>query len=106
MRVEIRRLLWHVEETLENGDLRWNSYFLGVPVGGTLRVGTDPESGPEAQVIDDARYFSRRETALLERVYPEVMRSTFWRLLDDGHISLASEENPVYRVRPSEGFGR
>ena len=104
--VELRRLLWHVEELDRTGTLRWQSYFLGVPVGGKLRIGGDPERPASEQVIDDVRYFGPEETAGLDRIYPEVMRSTFWEILDAGIVSAEPERHPVYRIRPSDGFGR
>jgi 8-oxo-dGTP diphosphatase len=104
--VEILRLLWLVEERIPGGLPRSNAFFLGVPVGGSLRVGEDPESPPQSQVIDDARYFGAEETPLLDRIYPEIMRHQFWELLASGQISAERERHPTYRFRPSVGFGR
>jgi ADP-ribose pyrophosphatase YjhB (NUDIX family) len=103
--VDILRLLWHVEEIDPKGALRSTAFFLGVPTGGDLRVGVDPELPPDAQVIDDARYFDAAAIAALDRVYPEVLRHDFWRLLRQGVIVLAQNPDPVYRVRPCPGFG-
>jgi 8-oxo-dGTP diphosphatase len=104
--VEILRLLWLVEETgAAGGGSSSQAYFLGIPRGGELRVGGDPEMAPEDQVIDDARFIARAEVASLDRIYPEIMRSEFWRLLDAGEIRLERERHPTYRLRPSPGFG-
>ena len=104
--VEILRLLWLVEEIDSSGALRSHPYFLGIPVGGSLRVGGDPELEPEAQVIDGVRYFGEDETLDLERVYPEIMRREFWEQLRSGAIRLEREGHPTYRRRPCDGFGR
>ncbi len=103
--VDILRLLWQVEELDTAGALRSHAFFLGVPVGGTLRVGEDPERPRDAQVIDDARYFDAPAIAALDRVYPEILRHEFWRLLRDGTIVVGPDPHPIYRVRPSPGFG-
>jgi 8-oxo-dGTP diphosphatase len=104
--VQILRLLWLVEEVDPSGRLRSHPFFLGMPVGGSLRVGGDPEFPPDAQVIDDVRYFSEVQTAGLDRVYPEIMRREFWELVRTGVIRLERERHPIYRLRPCEGFGR
>lgn len=104
--VDILRLLWLVEERVHASLPRSNAFFLGVPVGGSLRIGEDPESAPGSQVIDDARYFGAADTPLLDRIYPEIMRHQFWELLASGQISLERERYPTYRSRPSVGFGR
>lgn len=103
--VEILRLLWLVEEIDPAGKLRSHAYFLGVPRGGTLCVGYDPEFPADGQVIDDVRYMDRAEVAALGRVYPEIVRRDLWRFLDSGAIRLEREQIPTYRVRPTDGFG-
>lgn len=56
-------------------------YFLGKAMGGSLRVGTDPEFGDGQQLIFDARFFDLNELEDLP-VYPKVLRALLpdhWR---------------------------
>ena len=103
--VRIIKLLWLVEEIDDARRLRTNPYFLASPVGGYLKAGTDPDRPPNAQVIDDARYFTADQVAALDRVYPEILKAEFWTMLRKGHIHASPDPNPAYRIRPSPGFG-
>lgn len=106
VQVRVRRLLWLVEEIDAAGRLRSHPYFLASPVSGVAAPGSDPDRPAGAQVIDDVGWFDATRIATLDRVYPEILREEFWRLLADGHIANDLDPNPVYRARPSPGFGK
>jgi ADP-ribose pyrophosphatase YjhB (NUDIX family) len=81
--VAIDRLVY-VTDSVEPGvpQLCYTFYFLAERVTGASPViGTDPERPPEEREVSAARFFGRDELAGLPRVYPEVLRDEFWRLL-------------------------
>jgi 8-oxo-dGTP pyrophosphatase MutT (NUDIX family) len=80
--VEIRRLIWHVEEVSESRGQRFVDYFLAEVTGGTLSLGKDPELG-DSQVLNDLRYFSQEEIKKLKHVHPEYIRDELWEILSD-----------------------
>lgn len=96
---EITHLLWVVEEKLSDGCMNYANYFLGRAIGGSLKVGSDPELPEDEQVLLDAAFFSRDEVLALRRVYPEVLLDEFWDVLNE----LPYHE--TYRTQPARGFG-
>jgi ADP-ribose pyrophosphatase YjhB (NUDIX family) len=90
--VQIKKLLWHVEEVSESRGQRFVDYFLAEITGGTLTLGEDPELG-DAQVLNDIKFFSHEEIKKLENVYPDYIRDELWEILSGGVV-----HNP-YRIR-------
>jgi len=99
IQTEITHLLWLVEEKLPDGSMNYANYFLGRVVGGTLKVGSDPELPQDKQVLLDAAFFSREQVLTLGRVYPEVLLDEFWEILN--HLPT----HDLYRTRQARGFG-
>lgn len=99
--VNIKSLLWHVEEVSERGQ-RFVNFFLAEPAGeagsGTgaagLKLGSDPELAADEQVLREVRFMSRQEMAGLEVLYPEFLEEEFWQLLDEGRL-----EYNAFRMR-------
>ena len=85
--VEMKSLLWHVEETGERGQ-RFVNFHLAKAVGSeeNLKLGTDPEREAHAQVLREVKFMSREEVAALENVYPEWLRDEFWQMLEEGKL--------------------
>ncbi len=56
LHIEIKGLIWHVEEVGDRGQ-RFVNFFLAKPEvsfrGEVPKLGTDPEFGPDEQVLDD-----------------------------------------------------
>jgi 8-oxo-dGTP diphosphatase len=100
LEIEISRLLWVVEEILPNGEMNYCNYFLGNIIGGSLKKGFDPELSEKDQVIVDVAFLSKDELDKLPRVYPEVLRDEFWKIVEDNSLL-----NETWRVRPTRGFG-
>jgi 8-oxo-dGTP diphosphatase len=90
--VEIKKLIWHVEEVSESRGQRFVDYFLAEITGGTLSLGEDPELG-DTQVLNDIKFFSREEITKLENVYPHYVRDELWEIFSGGAV-----HNP-YRIR-------
>jgi len=99
--VNIKSLLWHVEEVSERGQ-RFVNFFLAEPAGETgsgtgtagLKLGSDPELAAGEQVLREVRFMSRQEMAGLEVLYPEFLEEEFWQLLDEGRL-----EYNAFRMR-------
>lgn len=79
--VQVRKLLWHVEEVSERGQ-RFVNFFLGEMTGGTLELGEDPEFDTDHQVLREVKFLSQEEIQTLEHVYPEYLRDEVWHVLD------------------------
>jgi ADP-ribose pyrophosphatase YjhB (NUDIX family) len=82
--VSVGRLLWHVEEVSEERGQRFVNFFSARIVGGTMRLGSDPEFDGEHQALREVRFFSREEFSGLEHVYPEFLRHELWDALAEG----------------------
>lgn len=116
--IEVKRLLWHVEEVSERGQ-RFVNFFLAKPAGtdascGTaaegsagaapaVKLGHDPELAADAQVLQEVRFMSREEMAGLAtagtgaaELYPTFLGDEFWKLLDEGKL-----EYDAFKVRES-----
>jgi hypothetical protein len=78
--IHVGRLLWHVEEVTDERGQRFVNFFLGSVIGGKAELGDDPELG-EDQVLDELRFFSRKEIAAIEHVYPDYLRDEVWEEL-------------------------
>lgn len=85
LEVEIRGLVWHVEEVSERGQ-RFVNFFRASVTGGTPALGHDPELADSEQVLADIRFMSREEVANLENLYPEFLREELWQHLEEGTI--------------------
>lgn len=79
--VEIEELIWHVEEVSSRGQ-RFNVYYFGRIVGGTLKLGADPEFDEENQVLQDVAFLSREEICQLPHVYPPYLLEELWDIID------------------------
>ena len=78
--INVRSLLWHVEEVSEERGQRFVNFFLAEATGGGLELGGDPEREAGGQVLREVRFMTREEIKGLENVYPEYLRDEFWRL--------------------------
>ena len=78
-----------MEEVGDRGQ-RFVNFFLAKPEassrGAAPKLGTDPEFGPDEQVLDDVRFMSAEELAALENVYPERLKDELWEKLADGSL--------------------
>ena len=123
--IEIKGLLWHVEEVSERGQ-RFVNFFLAKPAGAdascstaaegsagasegpagvspAVKLGHDPELEADAQVLQEVRFMSREEMANLAatgtggaELYPAFLRDEFWKLLDEGKL-----DYNAFKVRES-----
>lgn len=98
LEVEIQQLIWHVEEvSLERGQ-RFVNFFLGKLVGGDLELGTDPERGTDAQVMEEVVFVSREKMQDLEILYPEYLKNELWDFLEN------KQTLPItYKIRKNGG---
>jgi len=85
LQVEVRGLVWHVEEVSERGQ-RFVNFFRARITGGAAALGFDPELEESQQVLSDVRFMTREEVAALEHVYPEFLREELWQRLEEGTI--------------------
>jgi len=92
--VEVKALLWHVEEVSEERGQRFVNFFLAEIKGGTLALGTDPEREDSKQVLEEARFMSKDEIAAAEIVYPDFIREELWQILAN-----AETGHEVFRIR-------
>ena len=79
--VDVKALLWHVEEVSEKRGQRFVNFFLAGLKGGTLELGTDPERKEGEQVLKEVRFMSREEIAGIEVLYPEYLKDELWYFL-------------------------
>lgn len=91
LEIEMRGLLWHVEEVGARGQRFVNFHHAEtVPAGAggsdNPKLGADPELGGEAQVLREVKFMSREEVQTVENIYPEWLRDEFWKLLDEGNL--------------------
>lgn len=97
--INVIDLLYVLEEKTDDG-LRVTNYFIGEVTDGTLLLGQDPEFDSDHQVLSDVRYFTKEEIQALPRVYPEIIREEFWRVIED-----YLPKYKIWHKRPSPGFG-
>lgn len=83
--VEIRRLIWHVEEVSEERGQRFVNFFLGELKGGDLELGEDPEFDASHQVLREVRFMTREEIEKIQVLYPEYLKDEFWRFLEEDY---------------------
>lgn len=86
--VAILRMIWHVEQVAPGKEPRFVNIFLANALGGTIKVGTDPERSDDGQVIEEVRYLSREELAGADGLYPDYLKDELWEILEkekDGH---------------------
>jgi len=94
LEIEVKRLLWHVEEVSESRGQRFVNFFLASIEGGELSLGSDPEFDDNHQVLKETRFFSKQEINKLKRVYPEYLRTELWEALEPKYFY-----NEVYKTR-------
>ncbi len=85
LEVEVKGLIWHVEEVSGRGQ-RFVNFFRAEVTGGELTLGSDPEFSDDEQVLAQIRFMSREEVAELENLYPEFLREELWQKLAQGTI--------------------
>lgn len=83
--INLKGLLWHVEEVSERGQ-RFVNFFLAEKSGGEAVKGSDPEFSEDEQVIDEVMFMTREDVVHIQNLYPEFMRSRFWKMLDEGKL--------------------
>jgi len=81
--VDIKKLMWHVEEVSEERGQRFVNFFLAEIKGGELKLGADPERGEHEQVLEEARFMSYEEMRDAEAIYPEWLEEELWDFLSN-----------------------
>lgn len=94
LEIQIKRLLWHVEEVSQSRGQRFVNFFLAEITGGTLGLGADPEFDEDNQVLRQVQFLSKKEILGLERVYPEYLRTELWEALEPKYYP-----NEVFKIR-------
>jgi len=79
--VAIDKMIWHVEQVVSGKEPRFVNIFLATALGGSIKVGTDPERSEDGQVIEEVRYLSREELAEADGVYPDYLKDELWEIL-------------------------
>jgi 8-oxo-dGTP diphosphatase len=79
--VAIDRMIWHVEQVVPGKEPRFVNIFLATALGGSIKVGTDPERSDDGQVIEEVRYLSREELAEADGLYPDYLKDELWEIL-------------------------
>jgi ADP-ribose pyrophosphatase YjhB (NUDIX family) len=98
LEIEIQQLIWHVEEVSEQRGQRFVNFFLGKCIGGELRLGSDPERGENAQVMEEVLFVSRHKMQGLDVLYPEYLKNELWEFLE------SKQSLPVtYKIRKNGG---
>lgn len=93
VRVNIEKLIWHVEEVSERGQ-RFVNFFTANISGGELSLGSDPEFDGQHQVLREVKFLTREEINGLEHIYPEYLKDEFWRVLDGDYLGY-----DVFKIR-------
>lgn len=94
LEIQIKKLIWHVEEVSESRGQRFVNFFLASIIGGELRLGTDPEFDDNNQVLREVKFLNKSEIQNLERVYPEYLKTELWEALEPNYF------NPeVFKIR-------
>lgn len=83
--VEVKKLLWHVEEVSQRGQ-RFVNFFTASIKGGELHLGEDPEFDEKHQVLCEVKFLSRSEIKELEHVYPYYLKDEFWKVFDGDYL--------------------
>lgn len=93
LRVEIGRLIWHVEEVSDRGQ-RFVNFFMARLVGGRLQLGEDPEFDNDGQVLKEVRFMTKGQVQELPHVYPEALRNEIWEIIEND-----GPEHDAFRMR-------
>ena len=80
--VAINKMIWHVEQLVPGKEPRFVNIFLATALGGSIKVGTDPERSDDGQVIEEVRYLSREELAEADGLYPDYLKDELWEILE------------------------
>lgn len=83
--VKIEHLIWHVEEVSERGQ-RFVNFFTAKIMGGSLKLGIDPEFDEGHQVLREVGFFSKEKIMTFENIYPEYIREEFWKVLQGDYL--------------------
>ncbi len=94
LNIEVRELLWFVEELREkkisdgekSKEQRFVNFFRGEIIAGDMQLGEDPELGKDEQVLEEVSFFSKEEIMCkdkLENIYPEWLREELWEVIND-----------------------
>lgn len=80
--VTIDKMIWHVEQVVPGKEPRFVNIFLATALGGSIKVGTDPERSEDGQVIEEVCYLSRKELAEADGLYPDYLKDELWEILE------------------------
>ncbi len=80
--VAIDKMIWHAEQVVPGKEPRFVNIFLATALGGSIKVGTDPERSDDGQVIEEVRYLSREELAQADGLYPDYLKDELWEILE------------------------
>lgn len=85
LKVNIGKLIWHVEQLSKGKGQRFVNFFLADIAGGDLALGSDPEFDQDAQVLREVRFMSREEISELEVLYPDYLKDELWNFLEEDY---------------------
>ena len=94
LEIEVKKMLWCVEQVKENGEQRFVNFFLADIKGGNLHLGYDPEFSAGEQVMREVRFVDRHEMENLPNIYPTFLKDELWYIISDND----SDYHP-YKIR-------
>ena len=103
--VDIRALLWHVQEVSEKRGQRFVNFFLAELKGGSLALGTDPERKEGEQVLREVRFMSREEIKGIEVLYPEYLKDELWDIVDIVYENMISKYS-AFKIKGGVRYAR
>ncbi|MCQ2547115.1 MAG: NUDIX hydrolase [Clostridia bacterium] len=104
LNIEMKGLLWHVEEVSERGQRFVNFHLAKAScIRDDLKLGTDPELDADEQVLREIKFMRKEEVAALGNIYPEWLRYEFWGMLDEGELEYDAFRKRVQYIVKSKG---
>ena len=92
LEINIKSMIWHVQEVNDGRGQRFVDYMLGEIVSGEPELGEDPELDSDKQVLREIRYFTKDELNHCQELYPEELKNELWEVLENKNY------NP-YKIR-------
>lgn len=92
LEINIKSMIWHVQEVNGERGQRFVDYMLGEIVSGVPELGEDPELDSDKQVLREIRYFTKDELNHCPELYPEELKNELWEVLEN------KKYNP-YKIR-------
>ncbi|MBK5253572.1 MAG: NUDIX hydrolase [Peptostreptococcaceae bacterium] len=82
LEINIKDMIWHVEEVNDERGQRFVDYMLGEIVSGIPELGKDPEFDCNNQILREIKYFTKDELSHCPDLYPEELRNELWEVLE------------------------